>query len=467
MSTIIEELAENVLDSRYETLSQEVVGSAKNRIIDVVGCLIAGANAPGCGMIVDLIREWGGREEASVLVYGGKVPAHNAAMLNSIMARSYDYEVCCVHVGDAILGSHIAATTVPTAIALAEQRCLSGKELIAALILGDDVASRVTVASDFAADQGWDITGTLNMFGTTAIAGRLLGLNKRQLQNAFGIVLNEMAGSFQGIWDAVHCFKLLQGRSARAGIFAAKLASKGFTGIKDALLSQHGYFSLYCRSHHPAALTQKLGREFYAEDTFKPYPGCRFLHSSIDAALKVIHEHDINVGDIGQVTVGISPRVLNTFVGKAFEVGEVPQVSAAFSIRYAVANVLVRKSMGLQHFTERFVRDPVVVDLAKRIELVGETSQGELGAAINVEKTQRATLKVKVKSGEEFFGAVDIAKGDPIHCPLTEEEVRQKFRNNVAFSKTVTEKNAEEALNLLDKLEEIDNLADIIRLLRV
>ncbi len=467
MTTIIEELVDNILVTRYETFSVEVVDNAKKRVIDVIGCSIGGANAPGCSMVVDLVKEWGGKKEATILVHGGKVPAHNAAMLNSIMARSYDYEVCCAHVEDAVLPSHIAGTTVSTAVALAEQRSLSGKELITALILGDDIASRVTAASDFSFDSGWDITGTINMFGATAIAGRLLSLNRSQLLNAFGIVLNEMAGSFQGIWDAVHCFKLYEGLSARAGIFSAQLASKGFTGIKDPLLSKYGYFSLYCPSYHPEILTKELNRKFYAEAIFKPYPGCRCDHSAIEAALKLAHQHDINAEDIEKVTVGVSPSFLNMFVSQPFEPGDVPQISAAFNLRYHVADALVRKSVKLEHFTEEFVRDSKVVNLARRIELVAEAPQEELGVAVDFEKMQRATVKVKMKNGREFFASVDVPKGDPIHSPLSKEEIKEKFRANVAFSKTVTKENAEKALNMLDKLEEIAGVTQIVKLLVV
>jgi 2-methylcitrate dehydratase PrpD len=467
MPAIIEELVDNILGTRYDSFDEEVVNSAKKRVIDVIGCLIGGANAPGCSMITDLlISEYGGNAQATVLVHGGKVPAQNAAMLNCIMARSYDFEVCCACVDDSVFPSHISATTVPTALSLAEQKSLSGGELITALILGDDIASRVTAASDFSFDVGWDTTGTINVFGSVAIAGRLLGLNREQLLNAFGIALNEMAGSFQGIWDGVHCFKLYQGFSARAGIFAAQLASRGFTGVKDPLLGKYGYFSLYCPTYHTDILNKDLGEKFYAEATFKPYPGCRCDHSAIDATLKLVQQHNIEVNNIEQVTVGVSPSFLDMFVGQAFELGEVPQISAAFNLRYHVANALVRKSMKLEHFTEELVRDPKVVNLAKRIELIPEVSQAST-VAVDFEKTQRATVKVKTRNGKEFFASVDIPKGDPIHNPLSEEEIKEKFRTNVAFSDTVGKENAEKALNMLDDLQDVTDVSEIIMLLVV
>lgn len=167
----------------------------------MVGCLIAGANASGCGLVKDLLKEWGGKKESTILVHGGKIPADNAAMINSIMARSYDFEPVGPFVDGRNTPGHISGTTVPTAIAVAEQRGMSGKDILTAIILGDDLASRINAASLFSLDQGWDCVGTANMFGATAIAGRLAGLNERQLVNALGIVVNQLSGTMQTFFD--------------------------------------------------------------------------------------------------------------------------------------------------------------------------------------------------------------------------------------------------------------------------
>jgi len=122
-------------------------------------------------------------------------------MMNSIMARSYDFEPVGPFVDGRNTPGHISGTTVPTAIAVAEQRGMSGKDILTAIILGDDLASRINAASLFSLDQGWDCVGTANMFGATAIAGRLAGLNERQLVNALGIVVNQLSGTMQTFFD--------------------------------------------------------------------------------------------------------------------------------------------------------------------------------------------------------------------------------------------------------------------------
>lgn len=458
--SISEELVKNVLLTEFKCFDEAVINHAKARIIDVMGCLIAGANAASCLMIVDLVREWGGAEESTILVHGGKAPAHNVAMANSIMARLHDFEACQPYVDGKSMPGHISGSTVPTAIAVAEHKSASGKELIAALVLGDDVAARILAASDYSFDLGWDNTGTVNMFGATAIAGRLWRLDERQLLNAFGIVLNQLAGTFQNIYDRTHSFQLPQALAARAGIVSVELASRGFTGVKDFLLSKNGYFAQYCRTYQPEIVIKDIGKQFYADATFKLYPCCRTTHAAIDCALELIHNNDLNAEDIDKVVVNVtsasSSRGWRTFIGRPFEPGEAPLVNAVFSFAYNVANVLVRKGVRLEHFTEEFIHDPKVIDLAKRVKLRTE---------LPPDRPQAASVSVKMKNGREFSEYVDIPKGGPISNPLTDAQIKEKFRTSVAFSKVVTRENAEKALSMLENLEEIDDIGRIIKLL--
>jgi len=453
---VIEQLAMHILETDFDTLPKEAVEHAKYEIIDVVGCLIGGAKASGCEMVLDLVREWGGKKEACILVYGNSVPAHNAAMVNSIMTRSFDYEINSPYYASKRIPSHTSGTTVPTAFAMAELESLGGKELIAALTLGDDIASRILIASNYSLESGWDAVGTVNMFGATAIAGRILKLNLYEMLNSFGIVVNQLAGTFQSIYDGTHSFKLAQGLAARAGIFSARLASKGFTGVKDALFSKYGYFNMYCRTYNPGVLTEELGDKFYVDRLFKPYPGCMGNHGAIDCALQLVHGANINVEEVEEITVGVTPLILDLFVGQPFDPGEVAQATALFNIRYNIASILLRKEIKLEYFTDKFVREPQIMSLVGRIKLVPKMSP---------EKMLATDMSIKMKSGQQFNACVDVPKGDAVCSPLTRLEIKDKFRSNVAFSQTVKIENAEKALDMLENLEQVDSITDVVKLL--
>ncbi len=81
--TAIEALADNVLNARFEDIDRETVENTKKRILDVIGCAIGGASAPGNPALIKLVKDWGGKEEAVILAHGIRVPACNAAMVSS------------------------------------------------------------------------------------------------------------------------------------------------------------------------------------------------------------------------------------------------------------------------------------------------------------------------------------------------------------------------------------------------
>lgn len=453
MQEISDQLITKVLETRFEDLNSKVVANVKNRIIDAVGCAVAGANACGSPMAVDLVEDWGGKPESTILVHGIKAPAHNVAMANAIMTRSHDFEPCGPYFDGRLMAGHISGTTVPAALAMTEKINGSGKDMITALVAGDDFAVRLLAASDYSFITGWDCTGTVNAFGATAIAGKLLGLTKQQMSNALGIVINQLAGVIQIVYDANDSFKLPQGLAARAGIMSAELAQHGFLGIKDFLSS---YFTQYCRTYHPENAIKNLSTEFLSDCVTKPYPGCRVLGGSIDVSLDVAQHNDINVDDIAEIAVNIGNierlgQAWGTFMGKPFvaEDEPEPQIRAVFSLVYVVANVMLHKSLRIEHIGDDMLCDPKLIELSKLVKM---------GSEPVLREDQSAGIRVRMKNGKEYTAFTDIARGDPYIHPVDKKELLEKFWNNITFSKTITTEKAENALNLLENLEQVKDI---------
>lgn len=453
--SVTDELVRNLLEIRFEDFPQDVVELAKDAVIDVIGCVMGGANDTGCPMILDLIREWGGKEESTVLVHGVRAPAHNVALANAIMARSFDYGIVDMFVEGEVRPSHIGETLVPTAVAVAEQKAVSGKELLTALILGEDLVARVMAASN--PQITWDITGTGNTLGATALTGRLMGLDHHKMVHAFGIALNQMGGTTQNLIERVHSFKLGQGLSAQRGIFSVRLASKGFTGVKDPLTGRLGYFDLFSPDYQPEILTRNLGQKFYSEITFKPYPCCRGTHGAIDCSLEITDKHDIEPKDVEAVTVIIPEESYPPIIREPFTMGVVPHVDAIFSLPYTVACALLRRGVRVEHFTDEAMSDPMIAEMTNKVKIAVQEFPNEVFLA--------STVKVRMKDGRELSAHVNVPKGNEIDNPLTREEKRNKFRGNAHFSKKVSVENCEKALRLLENLEEIEDVREIVALL--
>jgi 2-methylcitrate dehydratase PrpD len=450
---LTEQLVKNVVETRFEDISEDVVARAKDEVLDTIGCTLGGANDPGSPNVVEMVREWSGSEESTILAYGIKAPSHNVALANAVMARSFDYGIVDMCIEGEVKPAHIGETLVPTAIAIAEQKALNGRQLLTALIAGEDLTTRIMFASKSA--LGFDMLGTGNTIGATAVAGKLWGLDEQQWLNAFGIAFNQMGGGTGEFGH--HSFKLGQGLAAQRGIFSVRLASKGFTAAREIFLGAGGYFALFSPEYDPEIITRNLGKKYYTEVTFKPYPSCRRTHSSIECALGIIRKNSIKASDIAEVTIIISTRSVPPMIRQPFTIGDFPHVNAIFSLEYTVANALLRGYPKPEHFTEEAIRAPRIVEMIKKVKIITQDFPDESFLC--------ATVRLKMKDGQEFTEHVNVPKGNELEHPLTREEKREKFRVNASFCGKVKMKNAEKALDMIEKLEDVKDIREIVALL--
>jgi 2-methylcitrate dehydratase PrpD len=454
--SIADQLVNNVVQTRFENLEKQYIEKAKVRVLDSIGCALAGVKGPGCGMMLELVRRWGGAEESTIIAFGGKAPAHNAAMMNSLLTRSFDFEPVEAEGEKKTSAAHISGTTVPTALAISERQAASGKDFIAALVTGDDLAARLGIASGFDFSLGWDNTGTINLFGATAIAGKLLGLDEKRLFNAFGIALNQCAGTMAGIFDKTLAFKLPIALSCRDAIFAAELAKEGFSGVNDPFSGPRGFFALYCRNPDSGDLTKDIGKRYFADCVIKPYSACRATHMSIDCALQISRQKDIKAEEVQEIIVQTAPAAIEGFVGVPFSPGDTPQINGAFSIRYTVATALLRKAVRPEFFSDEHIFDPSIKTIIEKIVIAPVSTP---------EQAQTTHVQVRMKDGKTYSAHTDFPRGDFRRTPLTREEIEDKYRSNVAFSKTISPQNGEKVLDIINNLEELDDVRELTRLL--
>ena len=359
-------LANYIVSTRYDDIPQNVIGIAKKFIIDSIGVGMAGSSAPGNAEIMDLIKEWGGKRESSIWVYGTKVPTPLAAFANSILIHSNDYDD--THDRTA---THANVTALPAALSIAENMGSNGKELIAAVILGVDLTCRLALASNLF--HGWHNTATVGVFGATAAAGKILGLNQEQMVNALGIAYSQAAGNRQGRQDGAMTKRLQPAFSTKAGVTSALLAQRGVTGAKNVIQGEWGFFRLY---HDPSrkfepdqwakVLKEGLGERFEVVNLgTKPYPCVRCSHASIDGALDLANRQNIRGEEIEEVTIYTNRRVIDT-AGGPFKIRTDPLVDAQFSIPYTVAAALTRKKINLDTFEEKTIRDREIGKLGRQ-----------------------------------------------------------------------------------------------------
>lgn len=448
-------LIHSVLQTRFEQLSPETVSHAKQRVIDIIGCIIGGSQAAGSAELRALVLSRGGRPDASLVPCGNRVPTAAAAFVNSVFARGNDFGVLIPYIGSRPVWSHISESTVPAALAAAEATGASGREMLTALVVGDDLAARLTAAAQYTPGAGWDNPGLANKFAVTAIAGRLAGLDPTSLRDAFGIVLNQLGGTFQAIDAGAHAFKLAQGLAARDGIEAAELAAQGWTAGEDPFFGRNGYIDMYCTGVDLDVITDGLGSVFHGDATFKPYPGCRFTHSTIDCALQLAELLDQDPAAITTIRLDVAPMHIDSPLDQPFCPGRNPQGQAIFSLRYAAASALIRRSAGLAAYTADAVNDPAVAALAERVTITGGRSP---------DLPEAASLTIELADGRVLNASRDTATGNPLTRRLDETDIFAKFRANCAHSGAISPGEVDRILDLLTRLDEQPDLSELIYL---
>ncbi len=445
-------LVEYVCRTSFGDLPETALTVIKNQVLAVLGTTIAGASAEGCEAIASLEKELGGREEASVLIHGGKIPAAKAAFVNGVMARALDF---C----DALApGAHIGSAAIPAALASAELAggC-SGAGFLAAVTVGTEVAVRLNLGES--QYDGFDPTGVCVPFASTAAAARMLHLSEKETWNALALAFNRCGGSFQANVDGALAVRVIEGWTAETGVTCARLAQRGITGPANFLDGVYGYFHLFGKDRvEGQAVTADLGSKYELERViFKKYPSCGLTQGSTDVVLDLIEEHDLNSDNVDRIEVTVPPYTYK-LVGHPFQVGANPKVNAQFSIRYCIANALVRKSSKLEHFEESSIRDPKVLQLAEKVEIISDPG-------MEVRGHTPLDMRVLTKDGKEYVKQMNIAPGFPGN-PLSQEEHLQRFLDCVGFAaKPPQGQNIEKILDAVGHLETIDDIRSLIPLL--
>ena len=451
---VMNSFVRNFLKTNFNSLPDETVVSAKRAILDTIGVMIAGSSDRGCQLLVEAIREWGGPAEATIAIFGEKVPANLAALTNGTMARAL--EIADVYDGFPL---HPSSSIVPVALSLAErQGGITGKDLIRAVAIGHDMLIRMALATKVGPIQ----SGRYNLFKIfppTGVAGFLLGLDEEQMSNAMGIAFTQMVADGQSALDGAMTHYLQQGIVAQSAIESALLAQKGITGGRNILQGRYGLYNSYEPDPNLEELTRDLGKVFLGgEISIKLYSSCRATHEAIDLALDILENEKIIPDQIEQITVKVNEPVFNlTCLNR--KPNPQTSVEAQFSLPYCVAAALIKGDVFVDELSEKTIKDPAITALAERVRpIIDNDCQTELVVGSTV-------MEIKLADGRKFSNRTNYPRGNPKN-PLSLDHCLSKFTKSVSFSlRPLPEENINKIKSLLVELEGISDVGQIPRLL--
>src|SRR5271155_4036149 len=170
-------LSQFVTDTRWQDLPQDTVHQVKRSIMNYFAVALAGCRSETVEIAFAALAAFSGGKSAAVIGRRERIDALSAAFLNAAGANVFDF--CDTHVPTVI---HPTAPIAPALFALGELERVSGRDLLLALVLGDEIECRVGLAmSRSHYNRGWHITSTCGVFGAAAGSGKLLGLTPAQM----------------------------------------------------------------------------------------------------------------------------------------------------------------------------------------------------------------------------------------------------------------------------------------------
>jgi 2-methylcitrate dehydratase PrpD len=451
--------AKNAVSTQYENLPIEVIEVTKKSILDTIGVMLAASTiGDGVKEIIKLIVEAGGKEESSIINAGKKVPCWMAALANGSMTHAIDYDDVQDE-GQAHPTSHVFGA----ALAAAERtKNVTGKEFITAVALGCDMANRLGLAiSKNVEEHDWQSPSVIGYFSSTIAAGKLLRLNEQQLAGAFGIALNQAAGSMAMCYDPVSNVRAIRdGFCVKGGVLSAVLSQVGICGWTNGLEGKGGLFKIYFGGeYNPEVLTDKLGKIFEGANTsFKPWPACRTSHTYIDATLRLLNENDIQSEDIDEivVVVGDASRTLC----EPLKERRRPQlaIAAKTSLPFILGTSAVHRKVVLGDFLKDGLNDQDALRMAQKVNYRYDVNLKQSGEP-------PAIVEIRTRNGKQFSRRVDRAYGNPQN-PIKMDDLILKFRDCASYAaKPLTKTKLDDLLDKIIDLDHVEDMSEVVELI--
>ncbi|MFN3974429.1 MAG: MmgE/PrpD family protein [Dehalococcoidia bacterium] len=446
MPAVTETLARFASTLSYEDIPPEALRIAKEVSLDCLGVALAGSADDVGKTIKCIVRQMGGKAEATVIGAPWKTSAPQAALANGAMGHALDYDDMGMSVG------HPTVPVLPAVLALGERLHASGKEVLTAFIAGLEVEGKLGGAGQELYSQGFHSTSIYGTVGAAAACARLLRLNPAQTQMALGIAASLASGlkdNFGTMTKPLH-----PGHAAWGGMVAAWLAQEGYTARADVLEAPYGFMDAFVgkgRWDGEKAI-KNLGNPFHIVQpgiTLKKYPCCGGNHRALDALYDLRQQTPFTWEQVEKVVVEsgpVLPLVLQYTIPQTGYQGK-------FSLHFNVAAAIVLGHVVRDTFTDAVVRDPRIQEVMKRVEWRVTPESGDI-------LHQGTPVTVYLKDGRVLRHPGDAIKGDPQH-PLSHQEILDKFSDN---ARLVLPRPS--LLKAIDQVMDLESVSDIRQVMR-
>lgn len=465
---VAEILSEGALAVTFEDLSERNIQIAKDKLLDNIGNLAGGALAFGNREVKKVLESYGEAPEAPIFLLGGKATLGNAAMVNAMSARSNDFEPMFMNLDGVRQPSKESATLINAVLTAGAVYGFSGKDYLTHEIVGEDLSVRIMAAGgrwDFAV--GWDSSYTMPVYGVCAQFGRMRGLTPLQLRDAWGMAMGMVGGTMSHIFDYATSAKLGAGYNIRNADFVTRLAKENFSSLNNIFEGPRNLFRQYRgmdEACNPEYLTGDYGKKFYMEESIKLYPVgspatiVAFAGSELYGCCKT--------EDIVDIELAVPDGYTEMYYWPPYEPGRDPLTHAQFSYQYALCAPLLCGKFDVRHYSEGVLRDPELLRLCSITRMLHDPSLPKGIPGMSSSSFNGIRVTVTTRDGAKHI-ATKTSDDFSMHDYPTREQLLDKYWSQINAYGLLAHSAAEKCIELVDRLEDLQDMRELTDLLSV
>jgi 2-methylcitrate dehydratase PrpD len=444
---VISEVSAYIARGTEAELSAEVTKKAKCHILDTLAAIVSGSHLKAGQVAMKYIENQGGKKEAQVAASNVVTSAIHAAFANGMMAHADEtddsHTKALVHPGSAV---------VPAALAMSEREGADGISFLKSVVVGYDIGCRMILALGREhLLQGSGATPSIGgCFGAASAAAALSGAKEDEIRYVLSYAVQQASGVNSWMRDKEHVLKafVFGGMPARNGVAAATMVQSGFSGVWDTFSGEHNFFDAFSTKPSPHLLTTGLGHDHEIMFTdLKKFSVGYPIQAALDGLLKLMGRYGIRAKDVKSLIARLPQPGVHTINNRSM-----PDIN----LQHILAVTLLDGKLTFEtaHSFER-MKDPAVLDVKKRIQLVEEP---ELTAA---KRTRQAVIEIITKDGAPLREH-GISRGT-VENPMTAEEVEEKSRE--LTTPVLGKERSEELIHAIWNLERVKNMRKLRHLL--
>ena len=470
--TITQDLADFAVETQWEDLPDSIVQEIKKVLMEHMGVAIAALSTDKGRLMAALGKRLGGTQESSVLGTGDKISCTNAALVNGELMITLDYQANMSF-------GHDGTFIVPSALAMAESAGASGKELILAMAIGQEISSRLARAAGWHKITPEDIIrmkgvrthnkNAHSTYGAAAAAGRLLKLDREKMLHALGTAGRHIDMSLSS-WGEEGAFRgmtkyVVPGWQNTGAVLSALLAETGYTGDTTILDEPQNM------GWHPDDITTDLGKTwiFNQQLHYKPYPCCGAFHNSMDCFYNILEKHNLKPDEIESVTIHGRGGMMGRPPGSGTPSLEEKQkelenfYAAQFNTPFNFALLAYRIPRGVEWTDPETRSKPEILNFMDKVGFLADPDFAEAAdKAREIDPKVRPARVTVTGKGHTITEEIKYRRGDSFtDVYWSQEDAIGKFRHNL--ERILPGDKIDRAVQTLLELEKLDTVSNLIK----